>query len=401
MQTNLSPDIKDTPEGREADGILRTCVHCGFCNATCPTYQLLGDELDGPRGRIYLIKQLLEGQTVSRHTQQHLDRCLTCRNCETTCPSGVAYGRLLEIGRDAVEDRVRRPWGERLLRRTLRVVLPYSNRVRPLVAAGRLLRPVLPRSVKQMLPKGAPPEPHTGTHRRAMLRFEGCVQPVLAPEINAGAARVFDRLGIGLVSAKGAGCCGAISLHLGQTDEARRFMRRNIDAWWPHIESGAEAIVTTASGCGVTLKDYGHLLSDDPRYAEKARHIAERVFDISEVLEGEDIQRLSPRDPTLRRIAFQAPCTLQHGMGLQGRTERLLKNLGFELTPVADAHLCCGSAGTYSILQRKLSDALARNKVSALEAGEPQAIATANIGCLLEMRKRSELPVVHWIELLR
>jgi glycolate oxidase iron-sulfur subunit len=398
MQTALADFIRDTPEGREADAILRTCVHCGFCTATCPTYQLLGDELDGPRGRIYLIKQVLEGHAATARTQLHLDRCLTCRACETTCPSGVKYGRLADIGRKIVDEKVSRALFDRLQRWGLRAVLPYTSRFATLLGVGRALRPLLPPKVKRSVitaePAGTWP---AARHSRRMLVLDGCVQPALAPAINAAAARVLDRLGISLVPTPGAGCCGAVSYHLTAQEEGLDFMRRLIDAWWPQIEAGAEAIVMTASGCGAMVKEYGHLLRGDPRYAEKAARVTMMTRDIGEVLAGSDLSALSCRP---RRVAFQSPCTLQHGQQLNGVVEAVLGKLGFELTPVPDPHLCCGSAGTYSILQERLSQRLLANKLKALSSGGPEQIATANIGCLAHLKSRAEIPVVHWIELL-
>jgi glycolate oxidase iron-sulfur subunit len=398
MQTALADFIKDTPEGREADAILRSCVHCGFCTATCPTYQLLGDELDGPRGRIYLIKQVLEGHAPTARTQLHLDRCLTCRACETTCPSGVKYGRLADIGRRIVDERVPRALFDRLQRWGLRTVLPYASRFATLLGMGRAVRPLLPpklkRSIISVEPAGVWP---AARHSRRMLVLDGCVQPALAPAINAGAARVLDRLGISLVQTPGAGCCGAVSYHLTAQEEGLDFMRRLVDAWWPHIEAGAEAIVMTASGCGAMVKEYGHLLRDDPAYADKAKRVAAMTRDVGEILADADLSTLSCRP---RRVAFQSPCTLQHGQQLNGVVERVLGKLGFELTPVPDAHLCCGSAGTYSILQERLSQRLLANKLKTLTSGRPELIATANIGCLAHLKSRAEIPVVHWIELL-
>lgn len=398
MQTALADFIKDTPEGREADAILRSCVHCGFCTATCPTYQLLGDELDGPRGRIYLIKQVLEGKTPTARTQLHLDRCLTCRSCETTCPSGVQYGNLLDIGRKLVDERVQRRFIDRVQRWVLRTVLPYRLRFTPLLTLGRILHPLLPGQLKRSLPpvtsSGAWPE---ARHARRMLLLDGCVQPAFAPQINTATARILDRLGISLVHAPDAGCCGALSYHLTAQEEGLNFMRRNIDAWWPYVESGAEAIVMTASGCGVMVKEYGHLLRDDPRYADKAAKVAAITRDIAEVLVDAELS-LPKNHP--RRIAFQSPCTLQHGQKLAGVVEGLLHRLGFELAPVPDPHLCCGSAGTYSMLQKGLSQRLLTDKLKALESSEPELIATANIGCLVHLRSRAQVPVKHWIELL-
>jgi len=401
MQTSLADYIRDTPQGQEADRILRACVHCGFCTATCPTYQLLGDELDGPRGRIYLMKQVLEGQEVSRKTQHHLDRCLTCRSCETTCPSGVRYGRLLDIGREVVEERVSRPLPERLLRRLLRLVLPHRRRFETLLKGGRLARPLLPRALRRLVPEARPAgDWPVVRHARRVLMLEGCVQPGLAPQINAATARVLDRLGISVIRSAQAGCCGAVSHHLSAADEAKAFMRRNVDAWWPEIEAGAEAIVVNASGCGVVVKEYGHLLADDPAYAERAARVAALAVDPAELLAREGVGPLRIGAAQRRRVAFHAPCTLQHGQKLPGLVERLLAEAGFELTGVPDAHLCCGSAGTYSILQRSLSERLRENKLAALQSGGPAVIATANIGCLHHLQTGAGVPVVHWIELL-
>lgn len=398
MQTNLSQQFLDHPEGAEAERILRNCVHCGFCNATCPTYQLLGNELDGPRGRIYLMKQVLEGNQPSARSQLHLDRCLTCRNCETTCPSGVEYSRLLEIGRNEVERRVPRPLRQRLLRAALLRLLPHRRRFTAALRLGQWVRPVLPSPFKARIPpRKRTRRAQPGTHARRVLLPAGCVQPGLAPNIDQSAIRVLDRLGITAIQPDAGGCCGAIHLHLGREDRSLDFMRRNIDAWWPEIEQGVEAIVITATGCGVTVRDYARLLAHDTRYAQKAGRVSALARDLSELLADEPLRQL--RNPAPQRIAFHAPCTLQHGMKLPGRTEQLLSRAGFDLTPIPDAHLCCGSAGTYSILQPELSEQLGQRKVTALESGGPELIATANIGCLMEIDKRTDLPVVHWIEL--
>jgi len=400
MQTNLADFIKGTAHGREADAILRACVHCGFCTATCPTYQLLGDELDGPRGRIYLIKQVLEGTAPSAKTQLHLDRCLTCRACETTCPSGVRYGRLVDIGRQVVEEQVRRPLTQRLQRAALRAVVPYPRRFATLLGLGQSVRGLLPPALRTKVPPRARANPWpTARHPRKMLILDGCAQPAALPNTNAAAARVLDRLGVTLLRATGAGCCGALSHHLSEEGEALQFMRANIDAWWPHIEAGAEAIVMTASGCGVMVRDYGKLLADDPRYAEKAARVAALTHDLSEVLAGENTSDLAFR-VARTKVAFHSPCTLQHGQQLRGVIETLLQQAGYVLTPVADAHLCCGSAGTYSILQPSLSQQLLNNKLQALSAGDPEFIATANVGCQMHLQTRAGVPVRHWIELL-
>jgi glycolate oxidase iron-sulfur subunit len=400
MQTSIQQELLATSAGKEADRILRSCVHCGFCTATCPTYQLLGDELDGPRGRIYLIKQMLEGQPVTRRTQRHLDRCLTCRSCETTCPSGVHYSRLLDIGRELAEARIPRPLGERIQRRLLRLVVPYPARFSLLLRLGRLFSGVLPSNLRAKLPQvqqgSDRPE---GPREREILVLEGCAQSVATPATNDAAARVLDRLGISLVSVPEQGCCGAVSQHLGAVDEARDFMRANIDAWWPRIEAGAEAILVTASGCGVTVKEYGELLRDDPAYAPRAKRVSELARDLSEILENENLGTLGI-DAAGRRIAFQSPCTLQHGQQLGGRVEAILNGLGFELQPVDDAHLCCGSAGTYSLLQPELSVRLRDNKLRNLQQGAPELILTANVGCQLHLAGAAEVPVRHWVELL-
>ncbi len=407
MQTNLADFIRDTPEGKAADAELRKCTHCGLCTATCPTYQLLGDELDGPRGRIYLIKQILEGRIPSAKTQLHLDRCLTCRACETTCPSGVEYGKLLDIGRALVEQRVHRSGWDTFQRALLRKVIPDSSLFEPLLRLGQLARPLLPGALKKKIPAGiAPAKPWpAAVHARKMLVLEGCVQPGLSPNTNAAAARVLDRLGISLLRALEAGCCGAVSFHLSAQDEALGHMRRNLDAWWPHVEQGMEAIVITASGCGVMVKDYGHALARDPAYAEKAKRISQLAKDISEVITAESakLKSLIPHPSSLiprQRIAFHPPCTLQHGLKIKGVVESLLTDLGYELTAVPDAHLCCGSAGTYSILQPALSQQLLANKIANLTRESPAAILTANIGCQAHLQSATQIPVRHWVEAL-
>jgi len=446
MQTNLAESIRDTHEGRDADAILRTCTHCGFCLTACPTYQLLGDELDSPRGRIYLIKQMLEGVPVTGKTQSHLDRCLTCRSCETTCPSGVQYGHLVDIGRGIAEQKIGRKPFQSLQRNILRRVLASPAIFGGLLKLGRFMRPALP----AVLQRAVPPAKAVTTwpqaiRARTMLVLDGCVQPSLEPNINAATARLLDKLGITLLRAQKAGCCGAVSYHLNAQREGLDYMRRNIDAWLPYLEQGAEAIVMTASGCGVTVKEYGHLLKHDPDYAGKAARISAVTKDISEVLlaEKEGLQELLQRSDykldsgshwegeqggkdkatqTAQRvrqgaedegntvivskvnrnnkIAFHSPCTLQHGQKITGVIEALLTVVGFELTPVSDPHLCCGSSGTYSLLQRELSQQLLTNKVNSLMAGDPAGIVTANIGCLMHLQSGSSIPVRHWIELL-
>lgn len=407
METHLADFIRDTPEGRQAEAVIRTCVHCGFCTATCPTYQLLGDELDGPRGRIYLMKEVLEGHPATEKTRLHLDRCLTCRACETTCPSGVKYSYLLDVGRKVVEEQVPRKGADRLARWLLKEGVSRPMLFRSAVKTGRMLRPLLPSILADKLPSDAAAEerpwPRDGRRARRMLLLAGCVQPSFAPNINGATARVFDRLGISLFEAEGAGCCGAIRFHLTDQEAARDDMRRNIDAWWPHVEAGAEAIVVAASGCGVQVREYGHLLAGDPAYADKAARISALCRDPSEVLAAEQaslLPLLAKARQERGKLAFHSPCTLQHGLGIRGAIEALLAEAGYRLTPVADPHLCCGSAGTYSILQPELSQRLRDNKLAALTAGSPAAIATANIGCLIHLRAGSALPVRHWIELI-
>jgi glycolate oxidase iron-sulfur subunit len=400
VQTNLSEQAKRLPRAEEAESILRSCVHCGFCNATCPTYQLIGDELDGPRGRIYLMKQMFEGGEVTASTQEHLDRCLTCRNCETTCPSGVKYHNLLDIGRDFIDQQVPRPLGERLLRNTLRSVLPHAGLFKALTQAGQVFRPLLPEALQAKLPREIrkPKARPQTSHARKMLVLEGCVQPGLSPNTNAATARVLDRLGISLEPAREAGCCGAVDYHLNAQDAGLDRARRNIDAWWPAIEAGAEAIVQTASGCGAFVKEYGHLLKGDPAYAVKAERVSLLAKDLVEVLRDEDLGALKAHSG--QRLAFHCPCTLQHAQKLGGAVEGVLTKLGFHLTPVPDAHLCCGSAGTYSVTQPVLSKQLRDNKLNALESGKPDVIVTANIGCQTHLDGAGRTPVRHWIEIV-
>jgi glycolate oxidase iron-sulfur subunit len=400
MQTTLSEHAKSLPRAEEAESILRSCVHCGFCNATCPTYQLLGDELDGPRGRIYLIKQVLEGHEVTEKTQLHLDRCLSCRNCETTCPSGVDYHNLLDIGRAVVDAAVPRPLGQRLLREGLRAVVPNAGLFKTLTQLGHSFKPLLPGALKTKLPDTIRPAKArpTAQHARQMLVLEGCVQPGLSPNTNAATARVLDRLGITTVSIAQAGCCGAVDYHLNAQEQGLQRARRNIDAWWPSVQAGVEAIVQTASGCGAFVKDYGHLLRDDPAYAQKAAVISERTKDLVEILRAEPLEQLG--GSTRQTLAFHCPCTLQHAQKLGGAVESVLTRLGFNLTPVPDSHLCCGSAGTYSVTQPVLASQLRDNKMNALESGNPDVIATANIGCQTHLASANRTPVMHWIELV-
>ncbi len=413
METHLADFVRDTTHGKEAEAILRTCVHCGFCTATCPTYQLLGDELDGPRGRIYLIKQVLEGEKPTQKTQLHLDRCLTCRSCETTCPSGVKYSRLLDIGREIVDEQVPRTGADAALRAGMRNFLPRSGLFGTALKFGQMVRPLLPRGIKAKVPplSSAGPLPETGKHARQVIALGGCVQPSMYPNINGAAARVLDRLGISMLQAGSAGCCGAVRFHLGDPEAARDDARRNIDAWWPLLEAGAEAIVMTASACGVQVRDYGHLLQDDPDYRHKAARVALLTRDITEILTAESerlqiiLTDLPPPDDAAKQIAFHSPCTLQHGLQIRGLAEKLLSAAGFALTPVVDSHLCCGSAGTYSILQAQISQQLRDNKLAALLAPSasgvrPQTIASANVGCISHLAGGTDIEVKHWVELI-
>jgi len=412
MQTTLADSYRNTPEGDAAERILRSCVHCGFCLATCPTYQILGNELDSPRGRIYLMKQVLEGAPPTAKTQLHLDRCLTCRNCETTCPSGVEYGKLLDIGGHIVEEKVGRGVAETAARAALKTGLGSPMLFNSALKLGQSVRGLMPGFLKASIPAaeaaGNWPAPR---HARRMLVLQGCVQPGLKPNINTATARVLDRIGISLIAAGEAGCCGALAHHLNDTDAGLAAARRNIDVWIPHLDAGVEAIVMTASGCGVMVKDYGWLLRHDPAYADKAARVSAATRDISEILvvERAVLNRLlsscsegTPRPSRLtpHRIAYHPPCTLQHGQKLTGGVESLLADAGFELTPVAEKHLCCGSAGTYSILQPAIADALKSRKNGHLLAGAPDLIVTANIGCLTHLQSGSQLPVRHWVELL-
>jgi glycolate oxidase iron-sulfur subunit len=403
MQTNLSPEYKNRIEGQEAESILRKCVHCGFCTATCPTYQILGDELDGPRGRIYLIKQVLEGEEPTRKTQMHLDRCLTCRNCETTCPSGVQYGHLVDIGRKLVDEKVARPAGESALRWALKEGLP-SPLFAPAMAVGQMVRPLLPKALKNKVPaKQSAGKIPSRSHAHKVLMLEGCVQPAMSPNINAATMRVLDAAGIGTVTAKKAGCCGAVKFHLNDQDGGMTQMRANVDAWWPYVESGeVEAIIMNASGCGVTVKEYGHILQHDAAYTDKAKKISALTKDLSELL-PELVSALKPKIRTSGqdKLAFHPPCTLQHGQKLKGGVEKHLADLGFDVnTASCEAHLCCGSAGTYSVLQPEISYQLRDRKLGALGEMKPQTIISANIGCITHLQSGTSTPVRHWVEVL-
>lgn len=401
MQTNLASWARDTDQGREADAILRRCVHCGFCTATCPTYQVLGDELDSPRGRIYLIKQVLEGKEPTRSTQEHLDRCLTCRNCETTCPSGVEYGRLVDIGRDLVDQKVTRAWPDRLRRWLLRRGI-NSRWFGPAMRLGKVMRGALPEALRRKVPerRDAGPLPNVSIHTRRVLMLTGCVQPSMMPTIDAATIRVLDAVGIGARLAPGASCCGAVNFHLDAQDEALDQMRANIDAWWPSVASGEiEAIVMNASGCGAMVKEYAHHLRHDPAYASRAERIVSLVKDVAEIL-APHTEALRARLTPGGRVAFHPPCTLQHWQGLRPLSERVLVELGFTLQPFEHAHLCCGSAGAYSVLNPEMALELRDRKLSAISRAEPEVIVSSNVGCVTHLQSGTEVPVRHWIEVV-
>jgi glycolate oxidase iron-sulfur subunit len=402
MQTHLAPEFKDTPEGQEAEAILRKCVHCGFCTATCPTYQLLGDELDGPRGRIYLIKQVLEGQAPTRKTQLHLDRCLTCRNCESTCPSGVEYGHLVDIGRRIVDEKVSRGAGSSAVRWTLKEGLT-SPLFAPAMKMGQAVRGVLP----QVLKDKVPPRQDAGRwptreHPRKVLMLAGCVQPSMMPNVNSATARVLDAAGIQTLIAAQAGCCGAVKFHLDDQEGGKAQMRRNIDAWWLYVERGqVEAIVMNASGCGVTVKEYGHVLRHDPQYAAKAARISELTRDLSELLPQLVTALRGKVRPLEGLLAFHPPCTLQHGQQLRGGVERHLGELGYTVrVSMNESHLCCGSAGTYSVLHQDIAHQLRDRKLGNLAELQPHTIVSANVGCIAHLQSGTSTPVRHWVEVL-
>lgn len=403
MYARPTAELAGTARGREAQELLRSCVHCGFCLPACPTYRVLGNELDSPRGRIYLVKQLVEGGPVSAATREHLDRCLTCRSCESACPSGVQYGRIIELGRELVEERAARGPAARASRRLLIATLSRRRLFTALLRVGQWVRGLLPAALRAKIPPRSARRPAAlATHARRVVLLEGCVQPGLAPQINAAAARVLGRLGVSVLRAGGEACCGALPAHLAEPERARELARRNVDALLPLLAGGAAAVVSTASGCGVHLKDYGHVLRDDPAYAERARRVAAATRDLCEVVDPQDLRAAIGNATEAGDVAWQAPCTLQHGQraATSGKVEALLAAAGYRLTPVANGNLCCGSAGTYSILQPTLAAELRSRKLATLMAGQPAAIATANIGCLEHLRARSEVPVRHWVELL-
>ena len=399
MQTRLTEQFLADPRGQRANEILRKCVHCGFCNATCPTHEILGNELDGPRGRIYQIKQILEGQSYSHETRQHLDQCLTCLNCETTCPSGVDYGELLDIGREIIEENTSRPLFDRFRRYLIRESLAYPDRFAVLLGMGRIVRPFLPPRLQAGIPAKSPTTKRpVCSHSRKVLLAEGCVQPVLSPSITAATCRVLDQLDIEAITENPPACCGALHHHTSAPEQALNFARSRIDAWWPHVEAGIEAIISTASGCGVHIKHYGKLLEHDMEYAEKSRKINELTKDLVEVIDQEDTTRLRPnRDCT---VACHSPCTLQHGQKLAGRIESLLDSMGVKRISFNESHLCCGAAGSYTLLQPTLSRQLKKRKLENISREQPDMIVTANIGCLHHLASGTSIPVRHWVELI-
>jgi len=426
MQTRLSPEHQSTPAGQQAQAVLRQCVHCGFCNATCPTYRLTGNELDGPRGRIYLMKQVFEGQAPTRTTQQHLDRCIGCRHCESTCPSGVPYHELLAVGQPVVDAAVARPWRERLLRWGLRTLMP-SPLFTPALRVGQAVRGLLPEALRAQVPARSPlappawPDARQSLHARRVLMLKGCVQPGLRPHIDASTARVLDALGIRAEVASSSGCCGAVQGHMGDVDGAKVRARRNIDAWWPYIVSATpvEAVLVNASGCGAWVKDYDSLLADDPAYADKAKRLVALVRDPGEMLPAwlPVLKRKLGRKAAagaLGGFTFHPPCSLSHAQRLSsaakpGPIETSLRELGFEVRLARqDSHQCCGAGGAYSVLQPEMSRQLRDLKLQALQpeqgaesaASGPQVIASANIGCITHLQSGTDTPVKHWIELL-
>ncbi len=401
MQTNLAAKIQQDSHASAIEAILRKCVHCGFCNATCPTYQLRGDELDGPRGRIYQLKQFFEGEPANVEMLKHLDRCLTCRSCETTCPSGVKYSQLLEIGKQAIERELPRPAWDRLRRWGIVRFINSGWLFAGLIRIGQALSGMMPRGIRQTIPvRQTLVARNVATHSRKVLMLAGCVQPALAPNTNILAANLLDRLGIEVIETQGKHCCGAAAAHTSAPEYALRQARQLIDSWWPYIEAGVEAIVVTATGCGVSVRDYEQLFADDPAYAQKARRVSSLYCDLIELVAAEiESSGLSVKVPA-KRVAVHTPCTMQHGLGINNRVERLLDSAGYEICQVEDAHLCCGSAGTYSMLQPGLATQLRENKIRALSKDRPEVIATANIGCQVHLVQGKDIPVVHWIELL-
>jgi glycolate oxidase iron-sulfur subunit len=414
MQTNFTPDQLKDPATAQANRILRTCVHCGMCTATCPTYQVLGDELDSPRGRIYLIKDMLEnGRPADARTVKHIDRCLSCLACMTTCPSGVDYMHLVDHARAYIEKTYRRPLTDRLLRAVLAAVLPYPMRFRLALLAAKIARPLAPllpdarlRAMLAMAPKRIPPvsrndDPQTfpaqGTRKMRVALMTGCAQKALNTDINDATLRLLTRLGCEVVVARGAGCCGALTHHMGKEAQAHAAAAANIRAWTAEAANGGlDAIVINTSGCGTTVKDYGHMFARDPLAAEAAQ-VSAKTMDITELLDRLGIPEGAPKP---LKVAYHAACSLQHGQKVTAAPKALLRRAGFTVVEPADAHLCCGSAGTYNLMQPEISGQLKARKVATLTARSPDVIAAGNIGCMMQIGSGTDVPVVHTVELL-
>ena len=417
MQTRFSPDLLADPDMTASEAVIRKCVHCGFCTATCPTYVILGDELDSPRGRIYLIKEMLEqGRAPTAEVVKHVDRCLSCLSCMTTCPSGVNYMHLVDHARAYIEEYWRRPLRERLLRGMLAWLLPYPKRFRAALALASLVKPTEPllrrfaalrpfAAMLALVPSRAPSPPRPITpvapaapHGRVAL-LVGCAEPVLRPEFRAAAARLLARAGYVIATVRGERCCGALVHHMGRKAEALDFARANVDAWIAEIErQGLDAILVTASGCGTTIKEYGFMLREDPAYAEKAARVSALAKDVTEFLAQIELPPAS--NPQGLRVAYHAACSLQHGQGVTAAPKQLLQRAGFDVRTPAEAHLCCGSAGVYNIVQPDLAEAIGRRKAENLDRLDADVIALGNIGCATQIALRTTVPVVHTVELL-
>jgi len=414
MQTNFSESQLADPGTARANQILRSCVHCGFCTATCPTYQVLGDELDSPRGRIYLIKDMLEkGRPADAQTVKHIDRCLSCLACMTTCPSGVHYMHLVDHAREYIEQTYKRPLMDRILRRVLAAVIPYPMRFRLALLAAKMGRPfaaLMPdarlRAMLEMAPKVIPPVsrnddpqsfPAMGERRMRVALLTGCAQKALNTDINDATIRLLRRLGCEVVVAKGMGCCGALTHHMGRTADSHASAEANIRAWMAEKAAGGlDAVVINTSGCGTTVKDYGHMFRNDPLAAEAAE-VSALAMDVSELLVKIGLPEGAPKG---LRVAYHAACSLQHGQQVKSAPKDLLKRAGFEVVEPADSHLCCGSAGTYNLMQPEISGQLKRRKVQTLEARKPDVISAGNIGCMMQIGSGTGVPVVHTVELL-
>ena len=414
MQTTFTPEQLKDPATARSNEILRTCVHCGFCTATCPTYQVLGDELDSPRGRIYLIKDMLEnGRDPDEKTVKHIDRCLSCLACMSTCPSDVHYMHLVDHAREYIEERYNRPWSDKALRWMLSKILPYPMRFRLALAGAKLGRPfarLMPdarlRAMLEMAPKHIPPVsrnddpqvfPAKGARKMRVALMTGCAQRALNTDINDATIRLLTRLGCDVVIAEGAGCCGALTHHMGKTKESHGTAAKNIRAWWREMQGeGLDAVVINTSGCGTTVKDYGHMFRTTD-LSDEAAAVAGIAMDVSEVLMKLDLPSQADQD---LRVAYHAACSLQHGQQIKTYPKDLLKKAGYKVVEPVDAHLCCGSAGTYNLMQPEISKQLKTRKVETLEATRPQIIAAGNIGCMMQIGGGTDLPVVHTVELI-